>query len=293
MWSVKLVERFHKQDAPASFYAFIGKTLEAAVQKIPPELLPKGFHLQSIDQEKSFMQILTEPISVDQPIESDEPETLSCWIDASRDNSKAASSYFVSCGIRYTTEEDAALKLFEAEYSPIPQRLIWAPSKALVFSDIHQCGVQDDAARVLDTAKSMRNFNPFATKFDLTDDVGTWASAWWDDLTRSPTKSDLNADDREAIRVWVFRFANKLEDVPAKKIMELSAMLCSKMVRVYPGNNDVSLPFGVDAFCGLVRDQQLALTGVCGLLRIWRDPHTFQYSVEQLLHKNDEHLNLL
>ncbi len=131
-WFAKFLHRFQEQGKPLRFNVKTANT-----QSDIAALIAKHSGAKLATDAQEFLAIAISRLVVREP-------GMSCWIDCS--HRCGGGAYYVSCGIRYDSDKkDAAKTLWTEHFGPL-DKVLSAPSKALVFSDVY------DIERARDTS---------------------------------------------------------------------------------------------------------------------------------------------
>lgn len=223
-------------------------------------------NLHDLFSEKPFLTISTRRI---ESCVHAAPLLVSCWVEASCKSDKT-SLFFVSCGVRYPVSDQGSrpyLDVFEQLFtnSQPCSKLQYAPSKALVFSEIYEDEQLADSEMSMNFLKCMRARSPFDDlALTNSDDMSVWAERW---LGRNFNKQTESTQAKTFLQL-----AKSLNETSAEEVFSLCPLGLRDLFAKCLG-----LPFDK-----LELPQQQAIAGLCGCLRMWRIPFRIPGSIASL-----------
>lgn len=299
-WSVKFFPGYHSQDLKVE--VFTGPLEALAANQRLLSMLGK-FELDAEDASQfllsladgkaaPFLHLYTQRMFVERREEDN--SITACWIDSTteiadvpRDGDSEEGSYdfvnehpyagmfYVSCGMRYTTQ-DRAEALWAQTFGPSILPWMHAPSKALVFAELHarECKVGD---YFLSPVRTLRPQSPFCPSSPLSFvSLRDWSVQYVELQTGSFS---------ECFSLLLSRLDGI--DIPA--VLSLPpAEFCVLLMSSHDSKN-----FTRRDFEKLETTLQQALAGLYGLLHLWRMPSYLHRPLPTLLALDEPHRTAL
>lgn len=269
-WSAKLLVDSQPRGQPLRFTLITDESKEGIVEKLVQKLGPLRPAEAQLDQYLS--------LTITRVLVSSVDKTTQCWIDSTCRT--GGRSYYVTCGLRFREDRrEDAVQLWSDHFGPLDEaRALGAPSKVVVFSNIYSYERESDTVNIITPGKTFRHLNPLARGGLVLRTGGcgvNWAHAWCE-YFRTSTKGHVldRARQHELLEAFAALATHGLANLTALELLHLSPLqLCARVLQT---------PAATVSLDHLPADTQLALAGLCGLLRVWRMDFYFQRPLNTL-----------